>query len=370
MAKIKVLHIFENYSHVYQPYIPPVIEGLKQDEDLDISIVAYKGRSSKALKVVPKYLKRRLVERWYQFINKRYKNLSYIEIWALKNKTDIIHVQQSYMFPRILGLTEITKGIRPKLVVTLRGSETYVKPWVQDKWETFFKDYGNNIDAFVVMSTHQKEYLQRWGVEQDRIHVIPISFGQKFEAKPKKASKDGIKIVSVFRLCWEKNINGNLMVIKILKEQGFKVSYDVFGDGPELGKLYYLINKYHLNDSVKVHGRVDNHELKKKLGNYDFILQLSHSEAFPTSVLEAQAIGIPAIVSNAGGLPDAIQQNNSGYAMDANDTERAADYIAGLWKDVEKYYSFSKAGIDYAQYHFSVDNEVSAIKSLYIHLTK
>src|SRR5690606_31592814 len=106
-----------------------------------------------------------------------------------------------------------------------------------------------------------------------------------------------------------------------LKSLGAKVTYHVYGDGPDAGQVCYLIDKYHLQNEVTYMGRVENDALKKRLETYNFFLQLSHSDALPTSVLEAQSYGIPAIVSNSGGLSEAILPNKSGYVVETHEVE-------------------------------------------------
>src|SRR5690606_2125199 len=133
----------------------------------------------------------------------------------------------------------------------------YVKPWIDKKWSSFYKNNGKYVDAFVVMSAHQKNYLHaHWGIDLEKIHIIPISLANNFIGTSKSITGETIKVASAFRMCWEKNIGGNLRVIKHLKDLGYSVQYDLFGDGPDAGQVYYLIEKYGLRDCVIYHGRV------------------------------------------------------------------------------------------------------------------
>ncbi|MFC4721198.1 glycosyltransferase family 4 protein [Geojedonia litorea] len=365
-SKISISCIFESYPVFYQPYMPPVMEALEIEKQLEVSIQTFKGKASSKVEVMPGYFRRRVVERWQRLIGYTKIPLQYNELQALKKKVDLVHVQHSYLFPKVLGLLAMPKDQGPKIVITLRGGDTYVKPWVSAKWQDFYRDFGNRVDAFVVMSQHQKQYLhKKWGIDLERIHVIPISFGHAFKASPKAPNSKIIKIVSIFRMCWEKNIEGNLRVIKLLKEQGLPVKYDVYGDGPDLGQLYYLVDQLGLGDIVTIKGKVSNTQLKTLLPSYDFILQLSHSESFGMSVVEAQSMGIPALVSTSDGLPEAIVPNHSGYCVAPNASEQASLYIDQLWRNKNLYLQFSKAAIDYAHSNFSVEHEVKRLLTLY-----
>jgi colanic acid/amylovoran biosynthesis glycosyltransferase len=366
LKQLKCIQLFESYGENYQPYLLPVMETLKDVDRLKVSILSF-NNSSKVDYSMPSFQIRRFIEKLYALWNKS--KLNYFEIHCLHKKTDIVHVQQSYLFSKVLGLIQLPKNKRPKIVFTLRGGDTYVKPWYSEKWKDFYFNFGNQIDAFVVMSAHQKNYLhEKWKIDLKRIHVIPISFGVPFDIAPKSPNKNIMKIVSAFRMCWEKNIEGNLRVIKSLKEKGISVQYDIYGDGSDLGQLYYLIDKYTLQNVVFIHGRVSNTRLKEALLKSDFFLQLSHSESLGMSVIEAQTLGLPAVVSNSDGLPGVIIHEKTGYCVYPYDIEQAATKLEKLWKDPVLYQSFSLAAIKFSQEHYSIKQEVDKLTSLYQNL--
>lgn len=368
---MKIYQIFESYPLFYQPYIPPVLEKLTKREELDTKIIAFRGKrdGSKEAFILPNYRSRKLYEKLNQSLSKNFKGLNYLEIKALKEKIDIIHIQHSFLFKKVINLLKKPKTQRPKIVITLRGGDTYVKPWLAESWNKFYKDYGEKVDAFIVMSEDQKKYLSRWGVPLSNIHVIPISFGDRFESEPKYPNKNKLKLVSVFRMCWEKNITDSLRLIKILKEKNVPVSYDVYGDGPDLGQLYYLRDKYDLNDEINIKGKVSNRELKQKLSSYDFIIQLSHSESFGMSIVEAQTFGVPAIISANGGLSEIVRDGVNGIVL-SDLLNMNIERIYKIWKDKDLYHEFSKNAKEISQNRYNVNKEVDSLARLYTDLLK
>lgn len=368
---INIIQLFESYPLFYQPYIPPVVEEIKRNGVIKLQINAFKGKSSGEVKIIPKYYRRKFIELFYKLRNKTSVSLNYAEIKYINQKVDVVHLQHSFLFPKIKGLLELPKLERPKVIITLRGGDTYVKPWVSEKWRKFYKDDGGKVDAFITMSQHQKKYLhEKWGVNKSIIHVIPISFGDSKPMQLKEPNEKVLKVVSVFRMCWEKNIEGNLRVIQHLKNKGLPVQYDLYGGGPDAGQVMYLMDKYDLQDCVTYHGKVENKILKLQLPKSDFFLQLSHSEALPTSVIEAQSYGLPAIVSNSDGLPEAIVNGKSGYCVSPNDTIKAANVIESLWKDKVNYSRFSQAAISNSHNNFSNEREADQLCKLYVNIIK
>jgi len=364
---IKIVQVFEKYPLFYQLYIPLVIQSLQKKNELEVKIVAFKGNANKesSISILPHHYVRTLKEKLDYLLYPKLPKLNYLELLCIQNSIDIIHIQHSFLFSKVFGLLKMPKNKRSKIVITLRGGDTYIKPWLGKRWIDFYKNEGQKIDAFITVSNHQKEYLQKWGVSEDKIYVIPVSFGNKTNAQPKYPSIDRIKIISAHRMCWEKNIEGNLRVIKLLKEKGYSVQYDIFGNGPDKGQVFYLIDKYNLEEEVTYYGKIENELFKSKLIDYDFFLQLSHSEAFGASVIEAQSKGVPCIVSNSGGLPEAININKSGFCVKPYNIDEAVNYIVDLYLNPDKYFSFSKEAIRNSNENFTVEIEVKKLMNLY-----
>ncbi|TCK68821.1 glycosyltransferase involved in cell wall biosynthesis [Winogradskyella wandonensis] len=355
---MKILYVYDKLPKTYQEYLNILLHEIKKRTP--IKILAYSSETGADYNISSSRLKRN----FYTFVSKLgviFKPNVGINIMR---QYDIIHIQHSYLFVHLTSFFRNTTR-KPKIVITLRGADTYLKPWIYEKWELFYKKQSQYIDAFVTVSQHQKAYLQRWGVDEDKIHVIPVSFGNKTPALPKQLSGKTIKIISAHRMCWEKNINGNLRTILFLKEAGYNVQYDIFGDGPDKAQVSYLIDKYGLGKDVNFYGKIENAAYKRRLTDYDFFLQLSLSEAFGASVIEAQSMGLPAIISNTDGLPETILDGVTGYCVDANSSRDAANCIIDLYKDKEKFYSFSKEAIKHSNANFSSDIEAEKLMQLY-----
>lgn len=367
---MKIYQVFESYPLFYQPYIPPVIDKLQEVKGMDVQTIAFRGKKGKKedVDILPEYKRGKIIAKIWGSINRNYNNLNYFEIKSLREKVAIIHIQHSFLFPKIINLLKFPKEKRPRIIITLRGGDTYIKPWINIKWEEFYKKYGEKIDAFIVMSENQKSYLSRWGVPLENIHVIPISFGNRFKVEPKSPNKDKLKLVSIFRMRWEKNIADTLRFVRELQDRNIPVEYDIFGDGPDLGQVYYLRDKLKLKDIVSIHGKISNDKLKSKLDTYDFVLQLSFSESLGMSVIEGQSYGIPAIVSKNGGLPEIINDTKNGIHVNLDDFESSLNEVISVWKNPKKYHDMSKNAIVNSHQKFSLENEIDALHKLYTKL--
>lgn len=359
---IKVLYIYDELPQTYQNYLLLPLKKLKQR--VALKVLAYQQEVEADYSMGKPSIKEKVAGKMSRYtpVKKIRKDI------AIMKNFDVVHLQHSYLFSKLDVFKSAPENKKPKLVITLRGGDTYIKPWTAKRWADFYSKQSHHINAFVVVSNHQKEYLQKWGVASEKIQVISVSFGETTQAAPKSPNPEVLKIVSAHRLCWEKNIDANLQFIKAIKNQGIVVTYDVYGDGPNKGQLLYLIDKYELSDIVTYHAKIENEVLKKQLTTYDFFLQLSLSESLGVSVLEAQSLGLPVIVSDTGGLPETLAENKSGFILRDLDFSGMAARVVELWKDKKAYHSFSQNAITYSHDNFNVEKEVHLLEKLYQNL--
>jgi glycosyltransferase involved in cell wall biosynthesis len=79
------------------------------------------------------------------------------------------------------------------------------------------------------------------------------------------------------------------------------------------------------------------------------LLQLSHPESwvetFGLTILEAMVYGIPAIVPNAGGPVELIENGANGYTLNPHDLDLISSKIAALMENPELYKTLSDAAL-------------------------
>lgn len=125
------------------------------------------------------------------------------------------------------------------------------------------------------------------------------------------------------RLGKEKNLAFLTDVFKCLRKQGLKVRLLLAGDGPERTALEAELVEY--RDSVSFTGRIDRELLKALYRLSDVMLFPSLSDTFGMSVLEAQSLGLPVLVSPHGGPQEIVIDGKTGYVVDTRAPESWAD---------------------------------------------
>lgn len=150
-------------------------------------------------------------------------------------------------------------------------------------------------------------------------------------------------------------------------DQNLNVVYNVFGDGEDLGQLYYLVDRFKLSEHVIIHGRVSPDVLAMEIGKNHLLLQLSSSEALPASVIEALSFGIPCIVSDVGGFPEIIRDGINGHLVSFNDYDinKAVDFVVSIASNNELYQNLKIGAFETFKAEFSPNVEAEKIYRMY-----
>ncbi len=126
---------------------------------------------------------------------------------------------------------------------------------------------------------------------------------------------DGIRILSVGRLSYEKGFDIALEVANILKENGNNFRWYIVGDGREKTKLSYMVEEKELSDYVYLLGSKTNpYRLYKEC---DIYVQPSRFEAYGITITEAKIFNRPVITTSFPGAYEQIQNNENGLIVNA-----------------------------------------------------
>ncbi|OGR78575.1 MAG: hypothetical protein A2X32_04810 [Elusimicrobia bacterium GWC2_64_44] len=146
-------------------------------------------------------------------------------------------------------------------------------------------------------------------------------------------AEDVLTVGTVARLEPVKGVEYFIKAAAILKARrpGLKLKFVIIGGGALEGGLRGLTDGLGIADTVIFTGfRSDAAALMAAL---DIYVQPSLNEAMGRAPLEAQALGVPAVVSRVCGLPDVIKEGETGFAVPPADPEALAGAVERLVMD-------------------------------------
>ena len=98
-----------------------------------------------------------------------------------------------------------------------------------------------------------------------------------------------------------------IKAIKKMKAQGYNVQYQIVGPGDK-SYLENCATKNNVMDNVVFTGSMGHDKIFEWLDTIDIYIQPSLTEGMPRALIEAMSRGCPCIASNAGGMPELLEE--------------------------------------------------------------
>ncbi len=138
----------------------------------------------------------------------------------------------------------------------------------------------------------------------------------------------------------------------------------VVGSGPLLDELRRRAARCGLKDRVLFTGYYE--DLPGALRAMDVFVQPSIlDEGLPTSILEAQALGVPVIASNVGGVSESLEEGRTGLLVPRRDVRALRGALAALLADPERRRAMGEAGRALAARKFRIDRMIAEVAAIY-----
>ena len=134
------------------------------------------------------------------------------------------------------------------------------------------------------------------------------------------------------------------------------------GDGPELPRAEQSVREGGLSGKVHFIGRQD--PVESLLGVSDLLLLPSETESFGLAALEALACGVPVMSSDAGGLPELIEDGLGGILVPENGQAQGIERAVALLSDPSRLDQFRQASIRRAS-NYSLERILPLYEALY-----
>jgi glycosyltransferase involved in cell wall biosynthesis len=281
----------------------------------------------------------------------------FFELYTIfrKEKPDIIHLNSSKMgfigvltvFVLNLYFKLTSKNYKLKAIFTAHG-------WSFNENRNFLsKLFFKVIHIMTIIMSHQTivvaEILKNQipKIFRKKIVVIKngiseIDFIEREIAKEKLFGrklliKDKIFVGTISEL--HKN-KGLTYIIEAISKTTKNIIFLIIGEGEERHNLEILIKKLGAENKIFLIGKIE--EASRYLKAFDIFTLTSITEAFPYVLLEAGLASLPVIASNVGGIPEIIENGQTGILIQPRNSEEIKDKIEEIAKNIDKYSFFGK----------------------------
>src|SRR5438477_1262029 len=205
-------------------------------------------------------------------------------------------------------------------------------------WRYMHWFYGQLDTVFVNSEEHRQSWIKR-GFEPAKLKIFPRgldtqlfhptrrdpAFFEKFGAK-----NGHIRLLYVGRVSREKDLDLLAEAYRRLRDEGLSIQLCVVGHGP-----YSREFSKSLPEALFT-GYLTGKELAAAYASADIFVFPSTTDTFGNVIIEAQASGVPVIVSDSGGPKELVEDNRNGLITKSHEVEDLARAIRELVADPDR----------------------------------
>jgi len=243
--------------------------------------------------------------------------VAYRHLRDVVDEFDVVHAYNMELHPAVGALADRTSAAT---VATLNSyhflpkSVSNTSPGAAERiYETvahpttgrLFRYLMNRIDAFVAISRSVRDIYTEYGLDSDRITVIPNMIDPSFSV-PAAQSGNGHTVLYVGELSRRKGV-GDLVAAMGRLPSAYNLR--IVGDGAILDELRQTTTHLELDDQITFTGQIPYEQIPREYARADvFVHPGVWPEPFGRTVLEAMQAGLPVVCTDVGGPADVVRE--------------------------------------------------------------
>ncbi len=277
---------------------------------------------------------------------------------------DILHVQ----WPSLLSwCEEVSKNRKIKIVLSQRGYQTNVRPFVNEDNFEFLKDWYPKISGFHSVSKAISligDTIYTSSTKIDKVVYSGFDFEELLFSENYKITNP-LRLISIGRPHWIKGYADALQTCKLLKGKRIEFNYTIVGaEGNE--ELQYIIQDLGLTENITLSSKISQQEVYKHMEKSGILLFPSIMEGLPNVVVEAMAVGLPVLSTKCGGVEELLDEK-TGWLVPTRDPEAMAEALINFTEtSVETIDKIRKNARNKVEEQHSVAKMVERMEELYL----
>lgn len=291
----------------------------------------------------------------------------YLDAELLCLAPDLIHFEFGSLAPERMYLREL---LDCKVIVSFRG---YDLNFVGLEDSAYYQDVWDKADALHLLGEDLWRRAQRRGCPPDKPHMlIPpaidaefFDLGERQHTEVAGAPARPLRILSTGRLEWKKGYDYALQAAQMLKEQKMHIEYRIIGDGEYLGAVAFARYQLGLKEDVELLGAQPRSRVRAEMLWADVFLHAATSEGFCNAVMEAQAMALPVVCTDADGLAENVSNGETGFVVPRRDPQALADKLIRLAHDPSRRQQMGAAGYRRVRTQFRLEKQIASFDLLY-----
>lgn len=218
----------------------------------------------------------------------------------------------------------------------------------------------------------QREEAVRLGADPAKIRVIRQGVDPEEFAPAHAVRSPGqvLELASVGRLVWEKGWEYLIQSMRLLLDGGVAASLQIAGDGPDRERIAVAVADMDLGSHVTMLGSRPSPAVRELLQDADVFVLASVVEGVPIAMLEAMACGVAVVMTDCGGVPEAVTDGESGLLVPPRDPQAMAAALGTLAGDPELRRRLGRSARHRVESDFTLERQLDEFAALYDDLAR
>jgi glycosyltransferase involved in cell wall biosynthesis len=287
-----------------------------------------------------------------------------------RHKVDIVHTHE--LRSNFYGLLAARICSLP-VVTTVHG-------WIANDLQGVMRQYVDRFlmlffDQIITVSQNLKKKITSFGISPRRVVVVPnalelqqyrIDRTRQNLRKQLGIGHRDILIAKIGRLSREKGQGDLIKAFKKSVGKRTDVHLALIGIGPDEKRLRRQVAGLDLIHNVHFCGF--RQDMVDCYNSIDLVVQASYTEGMPNVVIEALAMGVPVIATNAGGTNEILTDGVSGRLVPPGKVECLSYALSEFLKHPDFFLIMAENGRRIVHDGFDSANRTEKIKKIYMQL--
>ena len=265
---------------------------------------------------------------------------------ALKN-FDVELIYERYAFFNWIG-TFIAKRKDIPIIIEVNevsGLKRVRKQTLKSLATAIEKMILKAADAIIVVSPFLRRYIERKGINPDKIYIIPNAVNLKNfhpeadgkEIKSKLDTADKVVLGFVGKLLPWNNLEFLIDVFRDISEEVPNVHLLLVGDGQMRKPLEDMVKRYGLEEKVSFVGQVNHINVPNFISVMDIcIIPESNQYRSPIKLFEYMAMAKPVVAPHLEPIESVITNGENGVLFELRNKDSLKEALIGLIRDHKK----------------------------------
>ncbi len=291
-----------------------------------------------------------------------------------RHNVDLLHIYFGHTGVHLLPFIKVWD--RP-VIVSFHGMDVQTRedrPGYREDLEELLQ----TVALVLARSDSLAERLRELGCPEDKIRLnrtaIPLD---AFELVKRDPPVDGRwHIVQACRLIRKKGLPTALRAFRLFHDAYPQAQFTIAGEGPDLPELERLTHDLGLDDAVTFAGFLKQTDLVELYRQSHIFLHPSemppdgNQEGVPNSMLEAMATGLPVVATTHGGIPEAVDHDQSGLLYSEGDDAAIGNALIWLAEDPERWLEMGKTAAAHVKSRFEMKTQIRKLEDCYLEVLK